>query len=106
LNISEAFVIEHSIVDPINQIMTTVTKNLSHRKILLVEETQTFKIHPDNSNLHTEMISQVRIVSNTAWKSIQSRIEGFGLSKFKDNTKKSAEGLKYVLDRWKYSVSS
>ncbi|KAI9199600.1 PRELI-like family-domain-containing protein [Polychytrium aggregatum] len=96
--VSDAFIIEHSTVDPRTQTMTTVTKNLSHTKLMLVEETQVIRPHPETANA-TTISSSARIVSNTGWDSLKTRIEGFGVSKFKDNTLKSARGLRHVLEQ-------
>ncbi|KAJ1528285.1 hypothetical protein HK096_009881 [Nowakowskiella sp. JEL0078] len=99
LNVPEAFIIEKSIVDLRNQKMILVQKNLSHAKIMLVEERQT--IHPNQNNplSSTDIVQEGRFVSNTGWSAIKSRIESFGLNKFKDNTMKSSRGLLHVLEQ-------
>ncbi|KAJ2998125.1 hypothetical protein HDV02_004802 [Globomyces sp. JEL0801] len=80
LNISEAYILETSTVDPKRKEMTVKTKNLSHKKILLVEECQT--IRPTLNN-NTDISTEVRIISNTSFFSLRSRIEGWGLNRFK-----------------------
>ncbi|KAJ3068458.1 hypothetical protein HK102_007167, partial [Quaeritorhiza haematococci] len=85
LNVSEAFIIEQTIVDPRSKTMITVTRNLSHKKVMLVEETQVIRPNPSNPDTMTVVNTSARIVSNMGWAPITSRIEGFGLSKFKDN---------------------
>ncbi|TPX68729.1 hypothetical protein SpCBS45565_g02884 [Spizellomyces sp. 'palustris'] len=98
LNVRDAFIMEQSIVDPRSRRMVTVTRNLSHTKLMLVEETQTYSQHPEHADW-TEMHTDVRIISNTGWAPIKSRIEGFGVTKFKDNTIRSSKGLLHVLER-------
>lgn len=46
---SEAFILEESIVDPVEGVMTTKTRNLSHARIMSVEETQTYKRSCENN---------------------------------------------------------
>lgn len=94
---TEAFIIEHSLVDLRNGIMTTVTKNLSHSKIMLVEETQTYRRDPQNE-AQTLVKTEARIVSNTGW-FLRGRIEGFGLSRFKKNWAKSTQGILHVVEQ-------
>jgi 4-amino-4-deoxychorismate lyase len=90
---TEAFIIEHSLVDVRNGIMTTVTKNLSHSKIMLVEETQTYR----RDGTQTLVKTEARIVSNTGW-FLRGRIEGFGLNRFKKNWVKSTQGILHVVE--------
>ncbi|KAI8811208.1 PRELI-like family-domain-containing protein [Cladochytrium replicatum] len=91
MSVPEAFIIEHTMVDQRARKMVVVQKNLSHTKLMLVEERQT--IMPDNSSAAaqrttTTVHQEGRIVSNTGWNAVKARIEGFGLSNFKNNTKK------------------
>ncbi|KAJ3186286.1 hypothetical protein HDU85_007726 [Gaertneriomyces sp. JEL0708] len=99
-NVRDAFILETSTVDPKAGVMTTVTRNLSHTKLMLVEETQIFKRHPNRADW-TDVRSDVRIISNTGWAPIKAKIEGFGITKFKDNAMRSSKGLVHVLERLK-----
>ncbi|KAL2916843.1 hypothetical protein HK105_203622 [Polyrhizophydium stewartii] len=94
----EAFILEKSTVDPASKTMITVTRNLSHVKLMFVEETQTIRQDPADPT-RTEMITDARIVSNTALTPIRARIEGFGLSRFKTNALNSTKGLLHVLEQ-------
>jgi len=105
LRVPEAFIIEQSTVDPKNRTMTTVTRNLSHRKLMLVEETQIFRPHGD-SQQWTEVHTEARIISNTNWAPVRGKIEGFGLKNFKDNTIRSSKGLLHVVESLVQSVRS
>ncbi|KAJ3010991.1 hypothetical protein HKX48_007077 [Thoreauomyces humboldtii] len=125
-NVKDAFIMEQSTVDPRSCTMVTVTRNLSHTKVMLVEETQTYtcvaipipaataterlkavaakSTHPSPlspatpfSN-HTHLRTDVRIISNTGWDSIKSRIEGVGMAKFKDNIARGPKGLLHILE--------
>ncbi|KAI8899493.1 PRELI-like family-domain-containing protein [Globomyces pollinis-pini] len=98
LNISEAYILETSTVDPKRKEMTVKTKNLSHKKILLVEECQT--IRPTLNN-NTDISTEVRIISNTSFFSLRSRIEGWGLNRFKQGALNSSKGLAHVLEQLK-----
>jgi hypothetical protein len=81
LKVPEAYILETSIVDPQQEEMMTKTRNLSHKKLLLVEDTQYFR--PCGSN--TTATQEVRIVSNTGFMPIRARIEGWGLDRFRKN---------------------
>lgn len=76
---------EQSIVRPTDKIMITVTRNLSHTKIMLVEETQVIRPLPEDPVNMTQIQASARIISNTGWDSVKSRIEQFGISKGRAN---------------------
>jgi len=80
---NEAYVIEHSIVRPNQGSMVVSTKNLSHAKLLLIEETQKF-IKKDNES--TTLVTKARVTSNI-WGPLCSKIESFGLKKMREGTK-------------------
>ncbi len=61
-----------------------MTRNLSHKKLLLVEENQ--KITANDIEGTTQVDIKVRVVSNTSFTPIRGRIEGWGLSRFRQNT--------------------
>jgi hypothetical protein len=94
LNSREAYVIEFSTVDPKSQTMTTVTRNLSYTKLMIVRETCTITAHHGKTNVRT----LAEIVSNTGSGWIRSKIEGFGLSRFKKNFQTSSQGVLHVID--------
>ena len=85
IKLPEAYIIEHSTVDPKTMEMKIITRNLSHVKLMLVEETQTIAPTTFRSDW-TEIKSDARFISNTAFTPIRSRIEGFGLKRFKTST--------------------
>ncbi|KAJ3093425.1 hypothetical protein HDU96_002295, partial [Phlyctochytrium bullatum] len=95
----EAFIIEISTVDPRGHVMETVTRNLSHAKLMLVEEHQVIGPDPRDPGNRTILRTHARIVSNTGWSTVQSRIEGFGLTRIKDHTIKGAQGLLLVIEK-------
>lgn len=74
------------------------TRNLSHSKLLLVEETQTVSpadkiidlsqkdtTYTQNMISRTRVKIDVRFISNSSFIPIRSRIEGWGLHRFKGN---------------------
>ncbi|EGF83509.1 hypothetical protein BATDEDRAFT_22272 [Batrachochytrium dendrobatidis JAM81] len=98
MNAPEAFILEKSAVDPVNKTMTTVTRNLSHVKLMFVEETQTVRPDPNNPKW-TQMMTDARIISNTALIPFRARIEKFGLNRFKANAMNSTKGLIHVIEQ-------
>jgi hypothetical protein len=99
---NEAYVIEHSIVKPSQNSMDISTKNLSHAKLLLIEENQKF-VKKDNEN--TTLVTKARVTSNI-WGPLCSKIESFGLNKMKEGTKNSCNGLLYVVERLNTSMNA
>jgi len=96
VKIPEAFVIEESEVDPKTHTMITRTKNLSHARVMQIEETQIFKLSPENSDW-TTVRTEARIISRFGW-GLTQKIEGFGAKRFADNTAKARQGMSHVLE--------
>ncbi|GAB5591217.1 hypothetical protein Unana1_06117 [Umbelopsis nana] len=92
---SEAYVIEESLVDPKSMRMVTRTRNLTHVRIMQVEETQTITPHPVNADM-TSVKTEARIISKFGW-GMASRIELFGESNFANNAAKARQGMKHIL---------
>ncbi|KAJ3302865.1 hypothetical protein HDV03_004495 [Kappamyces sp. JEL0829] len=96
LSIPEAYILEVSTVDPKTKTMHIRTRNLSHRKLLLVEEDQT--IRPVGASpLETACSIKVRFISNSSFSPLRNQIEGWGLNRFKGTTLNSSKGLDHVL---------
>ncbi|XP_026876789.1 PRELI domain containing 1b isoform X2 [Electrophorus electricus] len=89
-----AFILEDSIVDPVNKSFTTYTWNLNHTKLMSVKERCIFQesvAHPSWTQLQRE-----------AWISsdvfgFSRAIQEFGLARFKSNQVKAMRGLEYAL---------
>ncbi|KAI9227295.1 MAG: PRELI-like family-domain-containing protein [Piptocephalis tieghemiana] len=94
---NEAYILEESVVDAKGQRMVTRTRNLNHKKMMHVAETQRFNVDPRNPEW-TRVTTEVKFESSVGW-GLTGRIEGFGLSKFRDNAKRSREGMNLVLER-------
>lgn len=92
-----AVIMEESVVDPIQKRMISTTRNISHKGIICVEETQTLVQHPENANW-TQVTTEARIMSNVGW-GLTSRIESFGLKRFGDGNQKSKRAMKWVLEK-------
>jgi 4-amino-4-deoxychorismate lyase len=63
--------------------MTTVTRNITHARLMTVEETQYIEVHPENSQW-TKCTIEARIVSNIGL-GLKSRLEKFGLKRFRES---------------------
>ncbi|XP_028312838.1 PRELI domain-containing protein 1, mitochondrial-like [Gouania willdenowi] len=88
------YIMEDSIVDPVNRSLTTYTWNLNHTMLMSVEERCVFRDSPEQP-----AVTQLR---REAW--ISSSIYGFsrpiqefGLARFKSNQVKAMKGLEYAL---------
>lgn len=99
--ITTSWIIENTVVDPISKEMITYNCNLDHRKIIRVEEYNTYQY--DFQNKTTSSKVTVKFSSGFSSKfglgvSIKDRIENWSKNKFSDNLLKSREGLKIVMD--------
>ncbi|XP_013861544.1 PRELI domain containing 1a [Austrofundulus limnaeus] len=91
---SSAYIIEDSVVDPQKQTMTTLTWNISHARLMSVEERCQYRINPENSSW-TEITREARISSGVF--GLSRPIQEFGLSRFKTSVTKTMKGFEYVL---------
>lgn len=92
-NISHAYILETSIVDPEKGEMQVTTRNLSHSKLLLVEESNLY-----TRTLDSTILSQrARFVSNSSFIPIRSRIENWARDRFEKTSQNSFKGLLHVL---------
>ncbi|KAI7801316.1 PRELI domain-containing protein 1 [Triplophysa rosa] len=92
----KAFIIEDSIVDPESRSMTTLTWNITHARVMGIEERCVFRVNPDNNNW-TEIKREAWISSNLY--GISRAIQEFGLARFKSNVSKTMKGFEFVLAR-------
>jgi hypothetical protein len=76
-----AYILETCVVDPNSREMTIITRNLSHRKLMLVQETQIISSIGDQ----TRISISARIISNSSFSLLRSQIERFGLNRFQTN---------------------
>ena len=93
-NIQQAYVLETSIVDLERQEMTITTRNLSHSKLLLVEEMNLIT----KCQQESLVTQRVRFVSNTGFIPIRSRIENWAKDRFERGMGDSFKGLLYVIN--------
>eukprot|EP00128_Syssomonas_multiformis_P011431 Colp12_sorted_trinity150504_noHs@13101 len=90
-----AYVLEESVVDPKNRIMTTYTRNLNHAKITTVEEKCVYRPHPENSEW-TECHLEAVIASPVKYWS--SALERFVFERFKKHAELARQALQNVAD--------
>lgn len=90
----KAYIIEDSVVDPNNRTMVTLTWNISHARVMSVEERCVYKVNPDNSNW-TEIKREAWISSSLY--GLSRAVQEFGLARFKSSVTKTMKGFEYVL---------
>ncbi|KAF9971287.1 hypothetical protein BGZ73_005810 [Actinomortierella ambigua] len=100
----DAYIIEESEVDPRTHTMVTRTRNLNHARVMQVEETQTFSLHPENPKW-TQVKTEARIVSELRW-GLTGRVEAFGINKFVDNSARARKGMKHILERLRQNAAT
>ncbi|KAJ1853244.1 hypothetical protein GGH12_004856 [Coemansia sp. RSA 1822] len=91
-----AYILEDVVVDRDGGMLVSKTRNITHTRLLKVEEKQTLLADPHNAN-STLCKNETSIVSNIGY-GLNSRIENFSLSRFSENLNKSRKGMLYVLD--------
>ncbi|KAM6977531.1 PRELI domain containing 1a [Aplochiton taeniatus] len=91
---SKAYIIEDSIVDPRTRTMTTLTWNLTHARMMSVEERCVYKVNPENTSW-TEIKREAWISSNLY--GLSRAIQEFGLARFKTSVTKTMKGFEFVL---------
>uniref|UniRef100_A0A3B4AFB4 PRELI/MSF1 domain-containing protein n=1 Tax=Periophthalmus magnuspinnatus TaxID=409849 RepID=A0A3B4AFB4_9GOBI len=91
---SLAYIIEDSIVDPQKRTMTTLTWNITHARLMSVEEWCEYGINPENGSW-TQIKREAWISSNVF--GLSRAIQEFGLARFKTSVTKTMKGFDYVL---------
>ncbi|XP_076845647.1 PRELI domain containing 1b [Brachyhypopomus gauderio] len=89
-----AFILEDSIVDPLNKSLTTYTWNLNHTKLMSVKEHCVFQEsvgHPSWTQLQREAWISSEVFG------FSRAIQEFGLARFKSNQLKAMKGLEHAL---------
>lgn len=96
----EAYVLEESIVDPANCFMQTRTRNLSHQRLVTVEEVQTYTKSPEDEQWTlADCRASVKSNFGTKWAGLGSKIEGVGVHRFKEHLQKSKQAMTWILEK-------
>ncbi|XP_033122452.1 PRELI domain-containing protein 1, mitochondrial-like [Anneissia japonica] len=95
-NARYVYVVEETIVDPVNKIFTSYTRNIGYTKFMVVEEKCIYKTSPENKDW--------TVVEKHAWINsnlfgVSRALRAFGLERYKANITKSNRGFQYVLDQ-------
>ncbi|XP_076308170.1 preli-like isoform X2 [Tachypleus tridentatus] len=89
------FVVEESVVDPKNKIVTTYTRNIGMISLMVVEEKCVYR--PSKENLRWTAIVRQAWVSSSVY-GFGRAIQAFGVERFKQNANKAIRGYQYVLE--------
>ncbi|XP_072904059.1 PRELI domain-containing protein 1, mitochondrial-like isoform X2 [Hemitrygon akajei] len=88
------FVVEDSIVDLQNRTFTTLTWNINHTRLMLVEEKCVYRPNPENPAC--TQVQREAWVSSSVF-GFSRAIQEFGLARFRRNQIKATEGFEYIL---------
>ncbi|XP_070834856.1 PRELI domain-containing protein 1, mitochondrial-like isoform X2 [Chaetodon trifascialis] len=88
------YIVEDSIVDPVNRSLTTYTWNLNHTTLMSVEERCVFQDSPEQPA--TTRLRREAWISSGVY-GFSRPIQEFGLARFKSNQVKAMKGLEYAL---------
>ena len=86
VNFSEALLLEESVVDPRQRLLTSTTRNLTYPRVLQVHETRTFRagVKDDTTRLRVH----ATFLSNVRWKPVAERVESYSWHAFRHGTTK------------------
>ncbi|KAJ2511744.1 hypothetical protein H4217_007235 [Coemansia sp. RSA 1939] len=93
---NDAYILEKVVIDTQLGKLVSKTRNITHTRLMKVEERQTLAVDPANRG-RTLCKNETSIVSNIGY-GLNSKIETFSLSRFSENISKSRKGMLYVLD--------
>lgn len=88
------YIMEDSIVDPVNRRLTTYTWNLNHTTLMSVEERCVFQ--DSEEQVATTQLRREAWISSNVY-GFSRPIQEFGLARFKSNQVKAMKGLEYAL---------
>lgn len=88
------YIVEDSIVDPVNRSLTTYTWNLNHTTLMSVEERCVFQDSEEQPD--TTLLKREAWISSSIY-GFSRPIQEFGLARFKSNQTKAMKGLEYAL---------
>ncbi len=89
------YVIEESILDPNNKILTTYTRNIGLKNLMTIEEKVTYRSNTDNNNW--TVAEREAWIDSTVF-GLSSAVQRFGLERFKKNVTKACQGFNFVLE--------
>ncbi|ODQ78327.1 hypothetical protein BABINDRAFT_9531 [Babjeviella inositovora NRRL Y-12698] len=93
-DVTKSWVMEKIRINRDTQTMTTYTRNLDHKKIIIIEE---FTHYSTNADGFTDVQSSVKFSSGINKFGIKNKLESWGHSKMQENLRGSREGLKFVM---------
>ncbi|XP_012737671.2 PRELI domain-containing protein 1, mitochondrial isoform X1 [Fundulus heteroclitus] len=88
------YIVEDSIVDPVNRSLTIYTWNLNHTTLMSVEERCVFRDSAEQPA--TTHLKREAWISSSIF-GFSKPIQEFGLARFKSNQAKAMKGLEYAL---------
>ncbi|OMJ29730.1 Protein ups1-like protein [Smittium culicis] len=104
---SIAYILEEIVINKKNNTLTTKQRNITHTRLLVVEDSLSIVPHHDLNNPTSTTLcnSEGRLFSNFGY-GIGSRIERFSFKRISDNLSKSRKGLAYSIDIFKGRFAS
>lgn len=94
---AEALVVEESVVDVVGQRLCTVTRNINHRRMMVVEERATYeRIDETSTLLTTDAVFRCQLN-----RFVSEKMEAVCHSRFADNLSRSRLAMQWCLERLK-----
>lgn len=92
----KTLIIEESIVDPVNNTITTYTRNIGLSSIAMIEEKCTYKKANDNRSMDTTTLERECFVTSGV-KGFRQRISNYLIERFKKSADQATKGMEHVL---------
>jgi len=89
------YVVEEAMVDPVNKILTTYTRNIGLQSFLTIEEKVTYTVSPESKEW---TVAERKAWVNSNMSGISRAVSAFGMERFRHNVVKACSGFQFVLD--------
>lgn len=90
------YIVEESVVDLTDRTFTTYTRNISHQRVMTVDEKCVYMSHPENTN--TSLCRREAWINSNVY-GFSSLLSAFGLNRFKKNVGQTLVGFEHVLNK-------
>ncbi|XP_055337440.1 PRELI domain-containing protein 1, mitochondrial-like [Paramacrobiotus metropolitanus] len=89
------YIVEESIVDPVNKTLTTYSKNVGYTKVMTVDEKCVYQ--PVSSDPSMAELARSACIESHVF-GFAKAIQAFGVERYKRNTTKTTNGFLYILE--------
>jgi len=103
ISATQVYIIEESIIDPANQIISAYTRNIGLQRYMTIDEKVVYR--PCNEDPKTGTIALRDAWIDSKFYGLSRAVQAFGYERFKHNVKKATKGFQYVLEQMYHDPS-